>query len=115
MVAFNTFYYSFSPMVASFISDHHYARVIMRGALYPFILSLSGMIPLYADIPNQETAVIAIGALSAFSLGLEYFGMPLALLMSIQKETRLTHLQPAALWTAFVCGASVCRCCLENC
>jgi hypothetical protein len=37
MLAFNAWYYSFSPYVANYLNTHWVERTIMKGVLYPLV------------------------------------------------------------------------------
>ena len=40
MIAFNAWYYSFSPYVANYLAGHWVERTIMKGVLYPLVGTL---------------------------------------------------------------------------
>lgn len=82
MMAFNAFYYSFSPQVASYISSHDYIRAGMRVVLYPVIGILYITNRLFTILSfNMELAVTASGIFAAFALGAVYLG-PIAMIAS---------------------------------
>jgi hypothetical protein len=75
MLAFNAFYYSFSPQVASYISSHDYVRAGMRVVLYPLIGILYITNRLFTILSfNMELAVTVSGVFAAFALGAVYLG-----------------------------------------
>ena len=82
MQAFNAFYYSFSPQVASFISSDNNLRTVVKAILYPFvgILYLSNIV-FTATSFNGELAVTLAGMFASISLGTIYLG-PIALVLS---------------------------------
>jgi hypothetical protein len=81
MLAFNTLYYSFSPQVATFISDHANVKAFMKLVLYPMItvLSLAAQIDNVLS-SNTEIAITISGIFAASALGVVYLGIPLAML-----------------------------------
>ncbi len=80
MLAFNAFYYSFSPQVASFIAFYGPVRSIMKVTLYPLIgiLYVSSKIFQLSSF-NRELAVTISGILAALGIGFVYLG-PVAIL-----------------------------------
>ena len=82
MQAFNAFYYSFSPQVASFISSDNNLRTVVKAILYPLvgILYLSNIV-FTATSFNGELAVTLAGMFASISLGTIYLG-PIALVLS---------------------------------
>lgn len=109
MIAFNTFYYSFSPATAEFISSHPNVRSLMKMALYPLIIILSGAIQLDSVLaPYTETTLIVSGLLAAFGIGFVYFGIPLTLLTLCKKGLVFKH-RTTMLWPAFICLISICN------
>jgi len=80
MKAFNAWYYSFSPGVASKISENNGLRGFMKILLYPLmgILHLTSMtIALFSF--NHELAIVISGFIASSLIGIVYF-MPLALI-----------------------------------
>jgi hypothetical protein len=86
MKVFNTFYYSFSPAVASFIASHSPVRAGMKVALYPLIgvLYVSSL-AFAANAYNGEVAVILAGVLASFGIGAIYLGPILAISSTLIK------------------------------
>jgi peptide/nickel transport system substrate-binding protein len=104
MLAFNAFYYSFSPQVAALISANSNSGTIMRVVLYPMITVLSLASRLDSILPlNAETAITVSGILAASGLGFVYFGIPLAMLGfgEGKRSRRMTR------WTAISCAISL--------
>jgi hypothetical protein len=81
MIAFNAWYYSFSPPIANHIANSWVERAVVRASLYPLIgiLALSSTIfAVTATFP--ELAVLVSGIIASSLLGAVYLGLPLALL-----------------------------------
>ncbi len=93
MLAFNAFYYSFSPQVASFIAFYGPVRPVMKVTLYPLIgiLYISSKIFQLSSF-NVELAVTISGILAALGIGFVYFG-PIAILGS-----RLVNNKASSRW-----------------
>ena len=81
MIAFNAWYYSFSPTVAVSITKHPTLQYAMRVALYPLmdILRL-GATPFSLLPAQQELAAILSGILITSLVGATYLSLPLAAL-----------------------------------
>jgi hypothetical protein len=81
MVAFNTWYYSFSPHVAGYLSTHSFERTVMKGVLYPLIgiLKLSSL-TFSATSAVPELAAFLSGLVASSLIGAFYLGLPLSLL-----------------------------------
>lgn len=80
MQMFNTFYYSFSPQLASFVASHETVRATMKVILYPLIGILYGSSIIFQMLSlNSELAVTLSGIFAATAIGFVYFG-PLAIL-----------------------------------
>jgi len=80
MVAFNAWYYSFSPYIAQFIAGNAFARAVMKVLLYPLI----GILHIAAMTYNafsfsHELAVVMAGLVASALIGVVYFS-PLAIL-----------------------------------
>ncbi len=89
MIAFNAWYYSFSPQVANHIANNPAESNLMRSVLYPLIgiLSLSyGMFSLTRSQP--EFGLLISGMLASGLIGAVYFGLPLALLRLSSRPLR---------------------------
>ena len=88
MEAFNAFYYSFSPGVASFVASHSDVRTSIRIVLYPLIgiLYLSSLLfDLFSF--NAELAVTLSGIFASLGIGLVYLG-PVTAIMSRHMKRR---------------------------
>jgi hypothetical protein len=93
MLAFNAWYYSFSPPVANQIAAHSAERTIMQAALYPMvgIMSLSNAI-FQATSAFPEAAVILAGIAASMMLGAFYLGLPIGLVRARVKKFRAMNL-----------------------
>jgi len=107
MVAFNVWYYSFSPYIAQFIASNTFARAVMKVLLYPLI----GILHLAAMTYNafsfsHELAVVMAGLVASALIGIVYFSplaiLALALLRRYQKTTlKMGQLRMLAIvWVA---------------
>ena len=89
MLIFNAFYYSFSPQIARYISNHSYAKPFMKVILYPTISILSATQELNALLkPNAEIAIVISGIFASFTLGFVYFGIPFGTLRLLREIER---------------------------
>jgi len=89
MKAFNAWYYSFSPSVASFIADNPTVRAAMKVLLYPLVGILHLSASAYAVFNfNPEFAVCIAGLVASGLIGVVYFS-PFALLaLAVLRKTR---------------------------
>ncbi len=95
MIAFNAWYYSFSPYVANYISTHWVERTIMKGVLYPLIGILYLTSNLYAATSTiPEIAALLSGLLASSLIGAFYVGLPFGLL-----RAKVRHLRGAKTQT----------------
>ena len=93
MLAFNAWYYSFSPPVANYIANHWVERAVMQGALYPMIEILSISYGTFqATSAYPELAIVLAGMLASGMLGAFYLGLPAGLLRARVKRFRATNL-----------------------
>lgn len=89
MVAFNAFYYSFSPTVAQFIREHQTARTVMKFALYPLMEVLRIGAAVFDLFPmNHEAGVVASGLLVSSLIGLVYLTGPLTIVLVCSSRAR---------------------------
>jgi hypothetical protein len=94
MKAFNAFYYSFSPQVASFISANGIVRSSMKVALYPLIGILFFSSKIFQILSfNAELAITISGIIAALGIGAVYIG-PIAVICS-----RLGRPKVNSLWS----------------
>ena len=89
MKAFNAWYYSFSPSVASLIADNPTVRAAMKVLLCPLVGILHLSASAYAVFNfNPEFAVCIAGLLASGLIGVVYFS-PFALLaLAVLRKTR---------------------------
>jgi streptogramin lyase len=96
MVAFNAWYYSFSPYVANYLITHWVERTIMKGVLYPLIGILYLTSNLYSTTSKYpELAALLSGLLASSLIGGFYLGLPTSLLRA--KVRRLRGLRAQSL------------------
>ena len=81
MIAFNAWYYSFSPAVASQISTSPAEMTVMKGVLYPLIGILK-FSSLTFSVANAlpELAALLSGLVASSLIGVVYVGLPFSLL-----------------------------------
>ena len=86
MTAFNAFYYSFSPSVASTIRENEPLRNVMKLALYPLIdiMQLTSNTFNLLSL-NPELGIVVAGFVAGSLLAIVYL-LPLALLLSYLKK-----------------------------
>jgi len=89
MLAFNSWYYSFSPPVANYIANHWVERTAMQGILYPLIgiLGISYRTFQVADA-FPELAIVLAGVMASGMIGAVYLGLPLGVLRARFKRFR---------------------------
>jgi uncharacterized membrane protein YhaH (DUF805 family) len=98
MIAFNTWYYSFSPYVASYLQAHPIERTMMKAALYPLIGILwlaSATFNMFKSYP--EVAALISGLLASALIGATYLALPVAILESKVRRLRDSRRQRAIL------------------
>ncbi len=79
MIAFNAWYYSFSPTVAESITQHPTLQYAMRVVLYPLIAILRlGATPFILLPTHQEIAAVLSGILITSLIGVVYLSLPMA-------------------------------------
>jgi hypothetical protein len=89
MVVFNTWYYSFSPGVADYVSSHGIERTVMKAVLYPLIGILYLTSNLYSTASAYpELAVLLSGLLASSLIGAFYLGLPLSLIRARVRRLR---------------------------
>ena len=104
MILFNTWYYSYSPHLTSYVSTHQTQRVLLRYSLYPLVAILYASYYSYMLISplSTDAGVIAAGIVAASLLGLIYlapiwYGVTLLIKRSV-KRSSLT-LNRMLLWS----------------
>jgi len=81
MLAFNAWYYSFSPSVALYIQAHPVERAMMKAFLYPLIGILwSASVTFNIFKPYPEFAVLISGLLASTLIGASYLALPVVIL-----------------------------------
>jgi hypothetical protein len=96
MIAFNTWYYSFSPYVAAHIQGDAAEQTVMKGVLYPAIGILwlsSTTFDMFRSYP--EVAALLSGLLASSLIGIVYVGLPAALIRTKVKRLRDSRRQRA--------------------
>jgi streptogramin lyase len=89
MIAFNAWYYSFSPSVAGYLTTHGVERTIMKGVLYPLVGTLFLTSNLFtATQAYPEVAVLLSGLFAIILIGAVYLGLPLGLLSTSMEHVR---------------------------
>jgi hypothetical protein len=91
LLAFNAWYYSWAPNVASIEAENAFLRAIVRLAIYPLVatLFLSAQIFNWLLPLNGEAAIIAAGLTASSIIGAIYL-TPFAFVMSRLRRLRLT-------------------------
>lgn len=89
MLAFNAWYYSFSPSVAGYESTHLVEQTMMRGVLYPLIgiLKLSSITFSVANAVPELAALLS-GLVASSLIGAFYLGLPLSLVRARVRRLR---------------------------
>lgn len=82
MTVFNAWYYSFSPRVAEFITQHQTLKTLMKSDLYPLIVILRiGATAFSALQANPEIAAIVSGLVVTWLIGAVYLALPFSALL----------------------------------
>jgi len=106
MVAFNAWYYSFSPSVAQLIAEHSTVRTSMKFFLYP----LMGILRIAAasfDVfaTNPEVGAVLWALLVSMLIGAVYLGLPVtAILAYTAKGRRIARRLEWPLVVLLLCG-----------
>ncbi|MCW3991025.1 MAG: Ig-like domain-containing protein [Candidatus Bathyarchaeota archaeon] len=90
MTAFNGFYYSFSPGVASTISDNGVLRQVMKIVLYPLIGILRSSSLVFSLFSFSPELGVVMAGLVASSLIAVVYVLPWVLLLGFLKKFRLS-------------------------
>jgi len=108
MVAFNAWYYSFSPYVAEFIRENSLARTVTRLMLYPLMGILRvGASVFYALLGNLEVGAVASGLLVSSLIGIVYLSPPLVVVSACSRRVRRVAKRLELLVVAVMLGAVV--------
>ena len=84
MNVFNKWYYSFSPQVASALSENRLLRNMVRTSLYPLIGALSTSASIQSALAsNPELATITAGLVASALMGLVYIFPPMLLISTL--------------------------------
>jgi hypothetical protein len=99
MIAFNAWYYSFSPYVAGYLNGHWVERAVMKGVLYPLIgiLGLSSL-AFSATSGFPELAALLSGLVASSLIGAFYLGLPLSLVRVRVRRLRGLKVQGTLEW-----------------
>jgi len=92
MKAFNAFYYSFSPAIASVVMQYPVLQNTVRTFLYPLIMALHSASSVFNTLGlAPELAVTASGLVASALIGVAYL-TPLAAIASLcSKRLRRRH------------------------
>jgi hypothetical protein len=89
MIAFNAWYYSFSPYVATYLNTHWVERTVMKSVLYPLIGILYVTSNLFsATVAYPELAALLSGLLASSLIGAFYLGLPIGVLRARVRRLR---------------------------
>jgi len=108
MVAFNAWYYSFSPSVAQFIAEHPTLRMSMKYAFYPLLGILRVGAAAFCLFPTStEAGAVASGLLVSSLIGVVYLSAPLAAVLVNSSMARRTARRLQAPLAVILLGALV--------
>jgi len=89
MIAFNAWYYSFSPGIAEFIREHATVRSTAKFALYPLIGILRIGAAAFNLFPtNPEAGAVLSGLLISSLIGVLYLAVPLTAPLAYSRRAR---------------------------
>lgn len=89
MTVFNAWYYSFSPGVAGFVTQHEAFRTLMKYMLYPLVAILNiGSIAFTLMETSPEAAAVISGLVVTWLLGASYIAFPMSLLLMTASRAR---------------------------
>jgi hypothetical protein len=87
MIAFNAWYYSFSPTVAQFIRENSAARTAMKFVLYPVMAILRlGAASFYLFPTDLEAGAVLSGLLVSSLIGMVYVAVPLTVVLASSRR-----------------------------
>jgi hypothetical protein len=93
MIAFNAWYYSFSPPVANYIANNWAARTTMQALLYPMVGILGVSYGVFnAGGTYPELAIVLAGVMASGMLGALYLGLPAGVVRGRIKRFRTAKL-----------------------
>jgi len=113
MLLFNSWYYSFSPPLATSLQTHPTQRAAFRDTLYPLFVILYASYYAYLSISpiSNEAAAVTAGVVAAGLIGAAYLSIPVYLSSRAlrRKLARLT-LNPyhMLVWTTASVAATAC-------
>ena len=109
MATFNAWYYSFSPNVAGFITEHPATTTLMRSALYPMITILKlGVATFNVASGNPETAAVLSGLVVSCLIGVVYLTVPLSVCLSRARSRQIARrLEHILLITVLGSGSAI--------
>jgi len=91
MRIFNTFYYSFSPAVASSVSQYQILREAVKALLYPLVVVLRSASTVFGVFSfTSEFAIAASGIAASALIGVVYI-TPLAIMASLCSRRLRKH------------------------
>ena len=97
MLAFNLWYYSFSPSVAGSIHASSELQGAMQALLSPLILTLQGSAALFSTLSFQpELAVVLAGLAASAMIGVLYLWLPVVLICRRYRNRVKNVLKPLA-------------------
>jgi hypothetical protein len=97
MIAFNLWYYSFSPSVAATISESPLFQILMRVFLYPLITLLKVSETVFDVFSFQpEFAAVLAGLVASAMLGVVYLWIPSIIICRRYRTTVKRSLKPMA-------------------
>lgn len=106
MYAFNAWYYSFSPTVATYISAHEGVRTGMKFVLYPLIGILELSSEVYSTLAfAPELAALVAGVLASSLIGVTYMALPLSGILWLFKRRIRGHTRTVTVWLAVFLAA----------
>ena len=108
MLAFNAWYYSFSPGVANYISTHWAERATMKIVLYPLFGILYLTSNLYKSTSAYpELAVLLSGLVASSLIGAFYLGLPLTLIRTKARRFKRLVALERYLGATLLCGLAI--------
>jgi hypothetical protein len=89
MIAFNTWYYSFSPGVARYITQYPLSRDVMKPALYPLVGIMTLGAALFRSISAYpEAAAVVSGLMVSSLIGITYLAVPITIAWKFSSRAR---------------------------
>lgn len=89
MIAFNAWYYSFSPTVAQFIREHSTMQTTTKFMLYPLMGILRiGAAAFHLFPTNPEASAVISGLVVSSLIGVVYLTLPLVTVLGYSSRAR---------------------------